>query len=81
MAPGLRGAEVLPIPLHRRMDGLLNGHNYAKAAADIAAHDLLGKHLGVSVSDLLGGAVTDRVASYYSTGVGPRCSPAGARTT
>ena len=71
MAPGLRGAEVLPVPLHRRMDGLLNGHNYAKAAVDIAAHDLLGKHFGVSVSDLLGGAVTDRVPSYYSTGVGP----------
>src|SRR5699024_3477760 len=58
-------------PLHRRMDGLLHGHNYAKAAVDIAAHDLLGKHLGVSVSDLLGGAVTDRVPSYYSTVVGP----------
>ena len=71
MGPGLIGAEVLPVPLHRRMDGLVNGHNYAKAAIDIAAHDLLGKHLGVSVSDLLGGAVTDRVPSYFSTIVGP----------
>jgi 4-hydroxyproline betaine 2-epimerase len=71
MAPGLSGTEVLPVPLHRRMDGLLNGHNYAKAAVDIAAHDLLGKHLGVSVSDFLGGAVTDRVPSYYSLVVGP----------
>jgi 4-hydroxyproline betaine 2-epimerase len=71
LAPGLIGGEVLPVPLHRRMGGLLNGHNYAKAAIDIAAHDLLGKHLGVSVSDLLGGALTDRVPSYYSTVVGP----------
>ncbi|MEU6389241.1 mandelate racemase/muconate lactonizing enzyme family protein [Streptomyces sp. NPDC046939] len=70
MAPGLSGAEVMPVPLHRRMDGLLNGHSYAKAAIDIAAHDLLGKHLGISVSDLLGGAVTDRVPSYYAIGVG-----------
>lgn len=70
MAPGLIGSEVLPIPLHRRMDSLLHGHNYAKAAVDIAAHDLLGKHLGVSVSDLLGGALTDRVPSYCSTIVG-----------
>ncbi|MGB3387680.1 MAG: mandelate racemase/muconate lactonizing enzyme family protein [Pseudaminobacter sp.] len=70
MAPGLIGAEVLPVPLHRRMDGLLNGHNYAKAAIDIAAYDLLGKKLGVSVSDLLGGALVDRVPSYYATGVG-----------
>lgn len=70
MAEGLIGAEVAPVTLHRRMDGLLNGHNYAKAAIDIAAHDLLGKQFGVSVSTLLGGAVTDRVPSYYATGVG-----------
>ncbi|MCE2565217.1 mandelate racemase/muconate lactonizing enzyme family protein [Komagataeibacter sp. FNDCF1] len=70
MAPGLIGTELWPLTLQRRMDALLNGHNYAKAAIDIAAHDLVGKHLGVSVSDLLGGAATDRVPSYYSTIVG-----------
>ncbi|MEX0283288.1 MAG: mandelate racemase/muconate lactonizing enzyme family protein [Paracoccaceae bacterium] len=70
MAPGLIGADIWPVSLNRRMGGLLNGHNYAKAAIDIAAHDLLGKHLGLSVADLLGGAVTDRVPSYYATGVG-----------
>jgi len=70
LGPGLIGAEVAPLTLHRRMDSLLNGHNYARAAIDIAAHDLLGKHLGISVSTLLGGAVTDRVPSYYATGVG-----------
>ena len=70
MAPGLIGASVLPVPLHHRMDSLLNGHNYAKAAIDIAAFDLLGKRLGVSVSDLLGGALTGRVPSYFSTVVG-----------
>lgn len=70
MAPGLIGADVLPVPLHRRMDAVLNGHNYAKAAVDIAAHDLLGKALGVSVADLLGGAVSRRLPSYYATGVG-----------
>jgi len=70
MAPGLIGADVWPLSLQRRMNSLLNGHNYAKAAIDIAAHDLLGKKLGVSVADLTGGAVTDRVPSYYATGVG-----------
>ncbi|WP_299076843.1 mandelate racemase/muconate lactonizing enzyme family protein [uncultured Ruegeria sp.] len=70
MARGLIGVEVLPLTLHRHMDGLLNGYNYAKAAIDIAAHDLLGKHLGVSVSALLGGAATNSVPSYYATGVG-----------
>ena len=70
MAPGLVGAEVWPLSLQRKMDSLLNGHNYAKAAIDIAAHDLIGKKLGVRVCDLLGGAVTENVPSYFATGVG-----------
>lgn len=70
MAPSLIGAEIWPLLLHRRMNSVLTGHNYAKAAIDIAAHDLIGKKLGVSVADLLGGAETDRVASYYAVGVG-----------
>ncbi|EYD77278.1 L-alanine-DL-glutamate epimerase [Rubellimicrobium mesophilum DSM 19309] len=71
MAPGLIGADPLqPLALRRRMDGLLNGHRYAKAAIDIAAHDLMGRHYGARVADLLGGAVTERVPSYYSTIVG-----------
>jgi len=70
MAPGLVGCDVWPLTLQRTMDGLLNGHNYAKAAIDIAAHDLIGKKLNVSVAQLLGGAATDQVPSYYATGVG-----------
>jgi L-alanine-DL-glutamate epimerase-like enolase superfamily enzyme len=52
------------------MDGCLNGHRYAKAAVDIAAHDLMGKRYGARVADLLGGAVTERVPSYYALNVG-----------
>lgn len=70
MAPGLIGAEALPLVVQHRMSDLLNGHNYAKAAVDIAVHDALGKALGLSVSDLLGGAATGRVPSYYAAGVG-----------
>lgn len=71
MAPGLIGANPLhPLALRRRMEGLLNGHRYAKAAVDIAAYDLLGKATGMRVADLLGGAVTENVPSYYATGVG-----------
>lgn len=71
MAEGLIGADPLLITqLHRTMNGLLNGHAYAKAAIDVAAHDIAGKHFGVPVCDLLGGAVTNRVPSYYATGVG-----------
>ncbi len=69
MAPGLIGTDVLPLSAHRRMDLLLHGHNYAKAAVDIAVHDALGKSLGLRVADLLGGAVTTRVPSYYAIGI------------
>ena len=71
MAPGLIGCSVEPKVIHLKMDSLLNGHNYAKAAIDIAAHDALGKISGVSVSSLLGGALRKKVPSYYATGVGP----------
>lgn len=70
MAPSMIGQEVQPLLLNRAMHGALNGHNYAKAAIDIAAHDLLGKNYGVPVADLLGGAARNRVPSYYATGVG-----------
>ena len=57
MAPGLIGEPALfPLTLRRTMDGLLNGHNYAKPAIDIAQMDLIGQHFGVRVADLLGGA-------------------------
>lgn len=70
MAPGLIGADLWPVALHRTMDGLLNGHHYAKAAIDIAAHDLIGKKLGIRVAELLGGGAVENVPTYYSTGVG-----------
>lgn len=71
MAPNLIGATLdEPLNLHRRMNSLLNGHRYAKAAIDIAAYDALGKKLNRSVASLLGGAMTDSVPSYYASGVG-----------
>lgn len=70
MAPGLIGRSVEPKNIHHQMDSLLNGHNYAKAAIDIAVYDVLGQILGVSVSTLLGGSIREKVPSYYATGVG-----------
>ena len=68
---GLVGADPLTASgATTQMDDLLNGHRYAKAAIDIAAYDLMGKHFGVRVADLLGGAVTERVPSYYALGIG-----------
>jgi L-alanine-DL-glutamate epimerase-like enolase superfamily enzyme len=70
MAQGLIGQDPTNIArLHRRMDELLNGHRYAKAAIDIAAHDVTGKHYGVRVADLLGGAETEMIPSYYALAV------------
>ncbi|MGV2976581.1 mandelate racemase/muconate lactonizing enzyme family protein [Roseibium alexandrii] len=71
IAPGLIGADVTGLRAFQRlMDKRLNGHAYAKAAFDIAAHDLLGKRTGLSVADLLGGAMTEKVPSYFASGVG-----------
>ncbi|HAD28428.1 MAG TPA: mandelate racemase [Rhodobacteraceae bacterium] len=69
MAPGLIGTDLLPLTIHRKMNSLLKGHNYAKAAIDIATYDLLGKATGMRVADILGGAVTENVPSYYACGI------------
>lgn len=70
LAPALIDTEVLPLTISRAMHSELNGHNYAKAAIDIAVYDLLGKHYGVRVADLLGGVANENLPSYYATGVG-----------
>lgn len=71
LAPNLIGQSALaPLLLRRHMDGLLNGHNYAKAAIDIALMDMLGKHYGLRVCELLGGAESERLPAYYATGIG-----------
>ena len=59
MSPSLIGRPVTgPLAMRRCMDKLLNGHNYAKAAIDIAIHDLIGKAHGMRVCDMLGGATS-----------------------
>ena len=69
IAPGLIGMPLMPLQLHHHMDQMLKGHHYARAVFDIASYDVMGKALGVPVSTLLGGAVMERVPSYYATGV------------
>lgn len=71
MANGLLGVEVMhPLVARRKMDSLLTGHRYAKSAVEMALYDLMGKHLGLRVADLLGGPVSERLPGYYATGVG-----------
>jgi L-alanine-DL-glutamate epimerase-like enolase superfamily enzyme len=70
IAPALIGQSALtPLLLRRRMDASLNGHNQAKAAIDIALMDLIGKHHNMRVCDLLGGAIGERIPSYYALGI------------
>ena len=67
IAPYLIGMNPLEIQIaYSKMNLALSGHGYAKAAIDIALWDLKGKIFGVSLSDLLGGALVDHVPSYYA---------------
>ena len=71
MGPHLIGTDALNAgTLHRTMNHHLNGHNYAKAAIDVAHWDLLGKALGARVCDLFGGALREEVPAYYAISVG-----------
>ncbi|MEM7206436.1 MAG: enolase C-terminal domain-like protein [Pseudomonadota bacterium] len=69
--PEIIGAEATPRNITRILDTALNGHNYARAILDIAVYDLIGKTLGVPVSTLLGGAIRDKVKSYFVLGLKP----------
>jgi muconate cycloisomerase len=55
--------------IHREMN-ILPGNTAAKAAVDMALHDLSGRTLGVSATDLLGGPVRESVPVTMPIGVG-----------
>ncbi len=67
LGPALIGQNPLE---HRRLWRQLWGPNFgnplAVAALDIALHDLRGKALGLSVAELYGGRLRDRVTAYAS---------------
>ncbi|MDR7523439.1 MAG: enolase C-terminal domain-like protein [Armatimonadota bacterium] len=70
LLPVLRNEDPLAIGrIHAVMDQVIKGHPYAKAALDIALHDLKGKALGVPVYDLLGGRVRQWVPVGHSIGL------------
>lgn len=62
-------AQALPLLLGRNYHfGVENQMLALASGIDIAAHDAIGKRLGLPVHALLGGKVTDRVAVYASGG-------------
>jgi L-alanine-DL-glutamate epimerase-like enolase superfamily enzyme len=62
LAPAVIGLDPADMEaLHARLDRATPANLFAKAAIDLAAHDLVGRRLGVSVGVLLGGRVRERV--------------------
>jgi muconate cycloisomerase len=70
LLPAVKGAEVGDmVDLHARMDRIVKGYPYAKAAIDMAAYDLAGRSLGVSAAVLLGGFARRHVPITHSIGL------------
>jgi len=70
LAPALVGVELGNFAeMHARMDAVIRGYPYAKAALDFAAYDLTGRWLGVPVHVLLGGKARSRIMVTHSIGL------------
>ena len=70
LVPAVRGLDPAEIAVvHDRMDKVVKGSPYAKAAVDIACHDITGKAQGVPVSTLLGGRLRDGIELAHSLGI------------
>lgn len=71
LVPALVGRRLHGIAdAHETMDRAVRGQHLAKAAIDIALHDLVGSAAGVPVHTLLGGAVRGSVAIAWVIGLG-----------
>jgi muconate cycloisomerase len=71
LAPVLVGQDPGQVErLVREMDRAAKGNAFAKAALEFACFDLLGRALGVPVSQLLGGVVRDRIPCSWSLATG-----------
>jgi L-alanine-DL-glutamate epimerase-like enolase superfamily enzyme len=65
IGPQLLGHDPTQVQrINRHMDYLLKGHPYVKSGIDIACWDILGKHAGMPVCELLGGRYGHDVVLY-----------------
>ena len=72
LLPAITGCDPADIGLiHQRMDKVVKGNPYAKAAIDIACYDAAGRALGVPVWQLLGGKRRDGIEVAHSLGIMP----------
>jgi muconate cycloisomerase len=70
LAPAVKGHDPANIvELHARMDAVIKGYPYAKAAVEFAAYDLAARRLGVPVHVLLGGCARKAVPVTHSIGL------------
>ena len=70
LAPAIKGIELGNIAeLHARMDSVIKGYPYAKAAIEFAVYDLTGRWLGVPVHVLLGGKARKTIPVTHSIGL------------
>lgn len=70
LAPTVIGLELGNFAeLHARMDAVIRGYPYSKAAVEFAAYDLTGRWLNVPVHTLLGGKARERVPVTHSIGL------------
>lgn len=76
LLPAIEGLDPIEIGvIHERMDEVVKGNPYAKAAVDVACYDAAGQALGVPVYALLGGRRRDGIEVAHSLGILPidRC--------
>ena len=72
LGPAVLGMDPLAIEaIHTRMEAVCVSNPFAKAAIDLACHDLLGKALNIPVYQLLGGMVRERIPIMWSLGSEP----------
>jgi L-alanine-DL-glutamate epimerase-like enolase superfamily enzyme len=72
LAPALIGADPTNLAdVHRRLDGALRGHDYAKSALDVACWDAFGRIVGQPVAALLGGVLQRELPLYVAIPLGP----------
>lgn len=70
LAPAVAGADAANIvDLHARMNAVIKGHPYAKAAVEMATYDLAGRALGVPVLQMLGGKAREAIPVTHSIGL------------
>jgi muconate cycloisomerase len=69
IGPAILDCDPMQIEaIHNRLDSVCVDNPFAKAAIDLACHDLMGKALGVPVYQLLGGMVRERIPVMWSLG-------------